>query len=89
MAVQVMGVVYDCLWPTSRDQQEPSSGGSLNHLPPTRPSMSQDGGVEVVEQPLFEMSEPAENEILDLMDGSSFDLLYNNFQWTQDDGFWT
>ncbi|KIV97159.1 hypothetical protein PV10_00941 [Exophiala mesophila] len=85
----VMGIVYDCVWPTSRDQQESSSVGALNHPPPTRPSMSQDGGVEAVEQSLFEMSEPVDKEILDFMDGSSLDLLYNNFQWTQDDGFWT
>lgn len=89
MAVQVMGIVYDCLRPTSLEQQEPSSWASLNHLPATRPSMPQNGGVQVVEQPLFEMSEHAESQILDLTDGSSFNLLYNNFQWTQDDGFWT
>lgn len=84
-----MGVAFDCLWSSSREHRETGHEGCSNHFQPTRATSSPDTGPGFTAAPsLFELPTPAENEMLDFMNGSSFDLLYNNFQWTQDDGFW-
>lgn len=88
--MQVMGIAYDCLWPLqSHDSRVSAQEESTNQFPTTRSVPITDPEPSFTAQPLLDMDASIEHDGFDLMTGSSFDLLYNNFQWTQDDCFWT